>query len=63
MISMWGGRLAIRARSEAVVSPVRTPVRISGMGVPRCSARAVISSSGMARFFLISLDNAFKGET
>ena len=55
--------MAIRARSEAVVSPVRTPVRISGMGVPRFSARAVISSRGMARFFLISLDKAFKGET
>ena len=55
--------MAIRARSEALVSPVRTPVRISGMGVPRCSARAVISSSGTARFFFISLDKAFKGET
>ena len=63
VIRMWGGRLAILARSEGVVSPVRTPVRISGRGVPRSWARALISSRGVARFFLMSLDNAFKGET
>ena len=63
VMRIWGGRLAIRARSDCLVSPVRTAVRISGRGVPRSSAKAVICSSGSARFFWMSLDNALRGET
>ena len=55
--------MAIRCRSDALVSPVRTPVRISGIGVPSVSARALISSRGVARFFWTSLDRALSGET
>ena len=63
VMRMCGGRLASFCRSEAGVSPVRTAVVICGMGVPVSSASAAISSSGVARFFWISLDSAFSGET
>ena len=63
VIRIWGGLLAILARSDARVSPVRTVARISGRGVPAASARAAISSNGVARFFWMSLDSAFRGDT
>ena len=58
---MWGGFLAIRCRSEGVVSPIRTAARISGKGVPAFWARADISFSGVARFFWISFERALRG--
>ena len=63
VIRMWGGFFAMRCRSEALVSPVRTAVRISGRKLPDSSARACISSRGAARFFWMSLERAFNGDT
>ena len=63
VMSTCGGRLACSARSFADVSPVRTPTRISGSGVPRSSASAVISASGSSRLRLMSLASALSGET
>jgi hypothetical protein len=58
-----GGRLRIDARSACGVSPVRTSVRMSTSGRP-CAARALrMPASGAARFFWMSLDSAFSGET
>ena len=63
VIRICGGRLAILARSEALVSPVRTTALISGSGVPAASASSAISSNGVARFFWMSFESALRGDT
>jgi hypothetical protein len=56
---MWGGRRDIDARSLAGVSPVRTRTRTDG----RNGSVAAISASGEERFFWMSFERAFRGET
>ncbi len=58
---MCGGVRRIRARAVAGVSPVRTAVRIC-TGLSK-SSRSRIPASGSSRFFWMSLDSAFRGET
>ena len=50
-------------RSHCGVSPVRRAVRMGASGMPRASARARISASGISRFLWTSLLSALSGET
>ncbi len=59
----WGGRRVASRRSRAVVSPVRTAVRISGAAYPSSTASALISPSGSSRFRRTSFDSALRGDT
>ena len=58
-----GGRRAIRSRSRAGVSPVRTAARISGTARPPAAASAASSPSGSCRLRWTSLLSALSGET
>ncbi len=60
---MCGGLLTIAVRTEAGVSPVRTWVRISASGSPIAASSWRIPASGSSRFFSMSFDSAFKGDT
>ena len=53
----------MRSRSDCVVSPVRTRARISTSGNPCACIMSRMPCSGPCRFFCISLDRAFRGET
>ncbi len=53
----------MRARAEEVVSPVRTPTRISGKGSPTAANRSRSAASGPSRFRWMSLLSALSGET
>jgi len=58
---MWGGVRRIRARSTWDVSPVRTAVRISTCS--KTESRSRMPARGSSRFFRMSLESAFRGET
>jgi hypothetical protein len=58
-----GGRRTMSARWELVVSPVRTPTRITGGSNPSSVARAAISPNGRSRFSAMSTASAFRGDT
>ncbi len=60
---MCGGRLTIAVRTLAGVSPVRTWVRIPASGSPMAASSPPIPASGSTRFFSMSFDSAFRGET
>ena len=67
---MCGGRFTIACRSAAGVSPVRTAVRMRGIGAPpsalssaRVRASSAISRSGSSRLRWMSLLSALSGET
>ena len=60
---MCGGVRSIAARSDAVVSPVRTAAVIRGAGSPASSARRWMPRLGSARFLWMSALSAFSGET
>jgi hypothetical protein len=60
---MCGGRRAMRWRSLAGVSPVRTQVLTSTSGSPRWRSASRMPASGSAKFFWISLESALSGET
>ena len=53
---------ARRARLDGV-SPVRTQLLISISGRPRARKASRMPASGASRFFLMSFDSAFSGET
>ena len=60
---MCGGVRRIRARSLCGVSPVRTAARI-GASPSICAANSrPMPSSGARRFFSMSFDSAFSGDT
>ncbi len=60
---MCGGVRRMRARSLCGVSPVRTAARI-GASPSICAANSrPMPSSGARRFFSMSFDSAFSGET
>ena len=61
--TMCGGRRRMLARSCCGVSPVRTSVRMSTSGSPSAASSPRMPASGTARFFWMSLDSAFSGET
>ncbi len=63
VMKMWGGVRACFCRSWEVVSPDRTPTRISGAGSPLSAARTRISWRGCSRFRLMSFARAFSGDT
>ena len=60
---MCGGRLTMAARSEALVSPVRTSTRISGGSMPIAASASRMPARGSLRFLRMSLLSAFRGET
>ena len=60
---IWGGLRRMRLRSACGVSPVRTTVRMSTSGNPDSNSSLRIPASGSSRFFWMSFDNAFSGET
>ena len=51
------------ARSEALVSPVRTPIVSSGAPSPIPRAMPEISASGRSRFSAMSTASALRGDT
>ena len=62
VIRMCGALRSIRARADAGVSPVRTPILISGNSFPSASNRARSSASGCSRFRWTLLPSALSGE-
>ncbi len=58
-----GGLRSMAARSELVVSPVRTATRMRGAASPSSAARSAISPSGRSRFSAMSTASAFSGDT
>ena len=63
VIKMSGGVLRILRRSAGVVSPERTPTRISGTVVPSRSAVWRIPTRGARRLRSTSTASALSGET
>jgi hypothetical protein len=53
----------MRLRSIAGVSPVRTASRIATSGRPCSSSWSRMPASGSCRFFWMSFESAFSGET
>ena len=53
----------MRSRSADGVSPVRTQLLISISGRPRARNASRMPASGASRFFRMSFDSAFSGET
>ncbi len=58
-----GGLRTIWVRSQPVVSPVRTPTRMSGGVRPSSRATWAISDNGRSRFSAMSTARAFSGDT
>jgi len=61
--STCGGCLTAWRRPLALVSPVRTAVRMRGGSSPCAEASAASSAMGTSRFFWTSLERALSGET
>ena len=61
--TMCGGRRRMLARSCCGVSPVRTSVRMSTSGRPRAASSPRMPASGASRFFWMSFESAFSGDT
>jgi hypothetical protein len=65
VMKISGGLRMIRARSEELLSPLRSPMRISGSGSDSGDSSVSslrICSRGVRRFREISLFRAFSGE-
>ncbi len=60
---MCGGVLRMRLRSKAEVSPVRTASRIGTSSMPCSRSWSRMPASGSWRFFWMSFESAFSGET
>jgi hypothetical protein len=60
---MCGGVRSIAARSDDVVSPVRTAAVMRGATIPISSATRRRPMRGSARFLWMSALSAFSGET
>ena len=58
-----GGRRTMVARSELVVSPVRTATLMGAGSRPSSLAMAAISARGRSRFSAMSTASAFRGDT
>ncbi len=60
---MCGGVRTIRARSDEVVSPVRTAAVMRGASMPSALAASTMPRRGSARFLWMSALSALSGET
>ena len=61
--STWGGRFIMAWRRDEGVSPVLTPALIDGGRSPAAAAASRRAAMGSRRFFSMSFDSAFSGET